>query len=94
MVNSDQTWRRFDKNFFDIGFLKFAQNWSIPKFVYGASFGYNQWRIKNEEENLIKKLLFFIFGMKKYLLKNFTGISVREKGAVNLVKKHLDIKAI
>ena len=38
MVNSDQTWRKFDKHFLDYGFLKFAKNWNITKFIYGASF--------------------------------------------------------
>ena len=37
MVNSDQTWRKFStKHFYDIGFLKFAKNWKIPKFIDGA----------------------------------------------------------
>ena len=31
MVNSDQTWRRFDKDFYDYGFLKFAESWKIKK---------------------------------------------------------------
>ena len=84
MVNSDQTWRKFSKkHFYDIGFLKFAKNWNIPKFVYGASLGYSEWKWTKQDENIAKDLL-----------KNFTGISVREKGSVNLVKMHLGIKPI
>jgi hypothetical protein len=86
MVNSDQTWRKWsksDKLFYDIGFLKFAQNWSIPKFVYGASIGFDKWIYTKSDEKIIKKLL-----------KNFTGISVREKSLVNLVKNHLGVKPI
>ena len=83
MVNSDQTWRRSNKaniHFFDIGFLKFAQNWTVPKFVYAASLGFDYWTFSKKDEKIAKKCL-----------KNFTDISVREKGSVNLVKKHLGI---
>ena len=81
MVNSDQTWRRFDEHFYDYGFLKFAETWNIPKFVYGASIGYNYWKFNQKEENIIK-----------LLLKNFTGVSVREKGSIKLIEKHIGIK--
>ena len=80
IVNSDQTWRKFDKHFLDYGFLKFAENWNITKFVYGASLGYNYWNMSYEDEKKAKKLL-----------KSFKGISVREKGAINLIKKHFGI---
>jgi len=83
MVNSDQTWRRFDKHFYDYGFLKFAQNWNIPKFVYGASIGYDYWLLTQEDENVAK-----------FLLKNFTGISVREKGSIELIEKYFGIKPL
>ena len=86
MVNSDQTWRKLRKSnklFYDIGFLKFAQNWSIPKFVYGASMGYDKWFYTKSDEKIMEKLL-----------KIFTGISVREKSLVNLVKIHFGVKPI
>ena len=83
MVNSDQTWRRFDKHFYDHGFLKFAKDWNIPKFVYGASLGYNRWKLTKMDEKIIK-----------YLLKNFTGISVREIGSIKMVENHLGIKPV
>ena len=72
MVNSDQTWRKFDRHFYDIGFLKFAEKWNTPKFIYGASLGYNYWTFSKEDENIAKNLL-----------KNFSGISVREQGSIN-----------
>ena len=83
MVNSDQTWRKFDEHFYDYGFLKFAENWTTPKFIYGASLGYNKWEFSNKQTSIIK-----------HLLQNFTGISVREKGAVDLINKHLQIKPL
>ena len=56
MVNSDQTWRRFDKDFYDYGFLKFAESWKIKKFAYGASLGYDYWKLTQKDEEVAKKL--------------------------------------
>ena len=81
MVNSDQTWRRWNKDFYDIAFLQFAYNWTIPKFVYAASLGFDIWNFTKEDENIAK-----------VLIKNFTGISVREIGSVKLIKDHLGIE--
>ena len=83
MVNSDQTWRKFDNTFYDYGFLKFSENWKIKKFVYGASLGFDDWKLSSEDEFIAKKLL-----------KDFTGVSVREKGAINLIKQHLGLTPI
>jgi len=83
MVNSDQTWKKFDEHFLDYGFLKFAKNWKKPKFIYGASLGHNKWTISKEDENIIKDLL-----------RNFSGISVREKGSINLIENHLGFRPI
>ena len=81
MVNSDQSWRKIDKHFYDYGFLRFAKNWNKTKFVYGASLGWDFWDFTPQEDKIIKDLL-----------KNFTGISVREKGSIELIQKHLGIK--
>ena len=84
LLNSDQTWVYFDKRYFyDIAFLSFAKNWKIPKFIYGASIAYDKWFYTKKEEKIAKKLL-----------KNFTGISFREKSLVRLAKKHLDINGV
>ena len=83
MVSSDQTWRKFDKHFYDYAFLKFAQNWNIKKFVYGASLGFDDWKLSYEDDQTAKKLL-----------KNFTGISIREEGSKKLVEKHFGIQPI
>jgi len=80
MVNSDQSWRKLDKHFYDYGFLRFAKNWNKTKFAYAASIGYDFWDFTPQEDEIIKDLL-----------KNFTGISVREKGSINLIQKHLGI---
>ena len=82
IVNSDQTWRYWDKNFYDIALLKFAEKWNIPKFIYGTSIGLNKWTFSKADEKLAK-----------YLLKNFTGISVREQNLIKQIKEHLGMKA-
>jgi hypothetical protein len=82
MVNSDQTWRRYcDKFFYDIAFLNFSKNWNTPKFVYGASLGMDYWEYTKQEEEIAKSLI-----------KDFRGISVREKGSIKLIEKHLQVK--
>ena len=82
MVNSDQTWRKDIDDFYDVAFLQFAKNWEKTKFTYGVSFGVERWEYNKNDENVAKSLL-----------KNFTGISVREKNAVELIKQHLGFKA-
>jgi hypothetical protein len=84
VLNSDQTWGYFNKKYFyDIAFLSFAKNWKIPKFIYGASIAYEKWFYTKKEEKVAKKLL-----------KNFTGISFREKDLVRLAKIHLGINGV
>ena len=80
MVNSDQTWNKFGNYILDYGFLKFAENWNIKKFVYAASLGFNYWTLSYGEEKIAKELL-----------KNFTGISIREQNSIDLIKKHFGI---
>ena len=67
MVKSDKTWgyKRYSY-FYNIGFLKFAKDWNIKKFIYGASIGSDNWIFnKNDEKEM------------KILLTNFTDISFR-----------------
>ena len=58
MVNSDQTWRKLSKNSYDLPLLKFAQNWNIPKFVYGASIGVEKWRISKKDIRIAKSFTY------------------------------------
>ena len=81
MVNSDQTWRKTDIHFYDHAFLKFAKNWNIPKFIYGTSLGFDSWVLTKKDEEIAKECL-----------RNFSDISVREEGSINIIKKHLGIK--
>ena len=81
IVNSDQTWNKdYNSDFYDIAFLKFAENWKINKFIYAASIGSDKWNFLRKDEIVASKLL-----------KNFTGISFREKGLVQLAEEHLNL---
>lgn len=80
LVNSDQTWRKWDKYFYDYGFLKFAKNWNKLKFVYGASLGYDYWAFHKKDEEIIKPLI-----------KKFSETSVREAGSIKLIEQHFGI---
>ena len=82
MVSSDQTWRPWSSEYYNVAFLKFAKDWDIPKFVYGASIGKDNWFFTNETNEIGKNLL-----------KNFTGISIREVGTIKYVKQYLDLNA-
>ena len=82
MVNSDQTWTFSQKKYFyDVAFLQFAKNWKIPKFVYGASMGTAHWFYSKFDDFMAKRLL-----------KNFTGISLREKATCEEAVDHIGIK--
>ena len=80
MVNSDQVWRKGNLFALDIGFLNFSQDWNITKFIYGASLGSEIWKYERNEDIVLKDLL-----------KNFTGVSVRENGTIKLAENHLNI---
>ena len=82
MVNSDQTWRKWSSDFYNIAFLKFSRNWDVPKFIYGASTGLDYWPFSKEIDKIAK-----------YLLKNFTGISFREMSTVKYAKEHLGLNS-
>ena len=84
LVNSDQTWAyNRAAYFYDIGFLKFAKDWKVKKFIYGASIGVDKWKYNKREEEEMKKLL-----------TNFTGISFREIETLKLVEEHLGLKSL
>ena len=82
MVNSDQTWRKYDSYFYDIAFLRFAEKWKKPKFIYGTSTGSDNWELSKEDDKIAK-----------HLINDFTGISVREDNLVKMITSHLGFKS-
>lgn len=81
MVNSDQTWTKYNFDFYDVAFLRFAENWKKKKFTYGVSLGSEKWVYSKKDERIAK-----------HLLNKFTGLSVREKSSIALIEIHLGFK--
>ena len=82
MVNSDLSWTFSQKKYFyDNAFLKFAEKWNIPKFIYAASMGTMRWFYSKRDDLVAKRLL-----------KSFKGISLREIGTARMAEQHLGIK--
>jgi hypothetical protein len=83
MVNSDQTWNgdpKYTETLINVGYLKFAEHWTTPRFAYWPSLGDNYWKYSRKFDIIASRLL-----------KKFLGISVREIGAIEIVKEHLGI---
>ena len=81
IVNSDQCWSYNFKNILEIGFLSFAKDWNIPKFVYAASLGHESW-------NVSKKVI----NSAKILVNQLSGISVREYSSIDIIKRNLGVE--
>lgn len=83
IVNSDQVWAYNYKRIFEVGFLSFAKNWNITKIVYAASLAYGNWILSKKSINFAKELV-----------KQFSGISLREQNSIELINRYLGIKPI
>ena len=81
IVNSDQTWNYKYTYLLEAGFLSFSHNWTIPKFVYAVSLAYNSWNVSRA-----------VLKVAKNLIKQFSGISVREQNSIELIQKILGVK--
>lgn len=90
IVGSDQIWRKlyFEKSFnkpLTRAYLDFTKRWRIKRVAYAASFGIDYWDYSEKETIDCGTLL-----------HRFDAISVREKSAINLVKKYfcIDVKNV
>ena len=83
VVNSDQVWSYCFKYLLEVGFLSFAKNWKVSKFVYAASLGHDFWGVSNKVLNSTRELV-----------KQFSGTSVREQNSVSIIKKKLGIEPV
>lgn len=82
IVGSDQVWRRdYARRFGYNYFLDFVPN-GILKMSYAASFGLKEWTYNYQETKKIKKLL-----------SHYSGISVREAEAVEMLMNNIGMKA-
>ena len=83
VVGSDQVWRientrGVDYNFF----LDFANDGKTKKISYAASFGNDTWAGTREDDEIIKRLL-----------KEFSGIAVREDSGIEICKRLFNAEA-
>lgn len=83
IAGSDQVWRsrynqRIENSFFD-----FAQSWNVRRIAYAASFGTDDWEYTEGQTRRCTRLA-----------KLFSAISVREKSAVELCKRHFGVEAV
>lgn len=81
MVGSDQVWRpKYSPNISNY-FLDFVANdKTVRKIAYGASFGTDKWELSKKETSEFKSLL-----------KNFDAVSVRENSAIDLCREFFDV---
>lgn len=80
IVGSDQVWRI--ENTRGVGynfFLDFANDGRTKKVSFAASFGNDTWAGTTEDDDVIKQLL-----------KDFSGISVREESGIEICRKHFE----
>ena len=83
VVGSDQIWRpRYVKDI-KSAYLSFAKNWPIKKISYAASLGTDKWEYSPMQTVICKRLI-----------KQFHAISVRENGAVSLLRQLFGIESL
>lgn len=82
IVGSDQVWRpKYNYKIEDM-YLKFAENLSIKRIAYAASFGVNDWEYTPKQTKACSSLA-----------QKFDAISVREESGVKLCKEYLGVDA-
>lgn len=82
IVGSDQVWRpRYVENIQTM-YLGFEREENVKKIAYAASFGTDDWEYTNEQTLECSKLA-----------SQFDIVTVRERSAVNVIKKHLGVDA-
>jgi hypothetical protein len=79
IVGSDQCWRPCYSANIKNYFLDFIQDSTTKKVSYAASFGVDVWEYSEALTPVVEKLA-----------KEFDAVSVRERSAVDLCKKHLN----
>lgn len=82
VVGSDQIWRRCFSKDIKTAFLYFTRNWKIKRISYAASFGTDEWEYNDIETKECKEAVSL-----------FDAVSVRERSAIGICKKYLNIKA-
>lgn len=82
VVGSDQVWKASFAMSYGYSYFLDIQTEGVKKIAYAASIGSNKWDYSYNETQKIK-----------ILCRSFSGISVREDDAVDLLEKNVGIKA-
>jgi len=83
VVGSDQVWRPKYSKTTGMYFLDFAENWIVHRVGYSISFGTDEWEYSAEDTAKYSALA----GL-------FNRISVREKAAIDLCRRHFGVDAV
>lgn len=83
VVGSDQVWRPKYCKTTGMYFLDFAEDWIVRRVGYSVSFGTDEWEYSDAETAKFSPLA-----------KMFGAVSVREKAAIDLCRRHLGIDAV
>lgn len=82
IVGSDQVWNpRMGSSDIKDRFLQFAEDSSVTKIAYAASFGVDQWVYSPEQTDAARRLV-----------RKFDAVSVREESGIALCRKYLDVE--
>lgn len=82
VVGSDQIWNtKYFKNI-EVAFFSFLKEKNVIKLSYAPSFGGDIWKYTEDQTRNCKELI-----------KEFSGVSVREDVGIEFCKNHLDSKA-
>ncbi|WP_158542910.1 polysaccharide pyruvyl transferase family protein [Phytoactinopolyspora halophila] len=87
VVGSDQIWRpEYVRHALRTSmanvFLHFAEDWTVRRLAYAASFGTDRWELCREETEVCSRLA-----------KRFDAVSVREASAVFFCREYLGVNA-
>lgn len=82
VVGSDKVWAQYFVKIEDM-FFAFARAYQIPKFSYAPSFGTDRWAFSEVKTSVLRDLV-----------KDFSGISVREYSGLQLCHEHLGVDAV
>lgn len=83
VIGSDQVWRPvYFLGSIENAFCRFVKNARVKRIAYAASFGVDKWEYTSSQTRHCKNLI-----------KNFSGVSVRENSGIDLCKNHFNLDA-
>lgn len=83
VVGSDQCWRPLYNHFLPAMFISFAEEQTVKRIAYAASFGTDQWEFSPEQT-----------AQCAALAQKFNLVTVREDSGIKLCREYLGVEAI